>query len=169
MFLGIGPFRCNGITQDIVSDLKFPKFYSKSIQDKINQWNKLAAHTMISCHRQFGFDFNTIEPVRVISIKINDRQWLYNRVIKKHWEESNYDFVNENLKKIKDRLPVEQWPVLIESDYQQWERANILDTDIVLNFEWILDDRIVKWCTNQNLIVSQKTLDIIRQDIKHYQ
>jgi hypothetical protein len=107
--------------------------------------------------------------VTVISIKINDRRWLYNRVIEKHWNYLNYDLGSENLRKIKEQLPPEQWPALIESAYQQWERANILDTDIVLDFECILDDRIINWCKDQNLAVSQEVLDIIRQDIKNYQ
>jgi hypothetical protein len=169
MFLGATPARDNGITKDIISDLKFSEFYLKSLEDKKHHWNKLAAHAMISCHRQFGFDFNTINPVTVISIKINDQQWLYNRVIKTHWEQLNYDLVSTNLKKIKDQLPDQHLPKLIEADYRQWERANILNTDIVLDFECVLDDRIVKWCNDQNLAVNQETLDIIRQDIKNYQ
>jgi hypothetical protein len=169
MFLGVTPKRQNGITQDIVGDLKRPEFYLKSRQDKIDHWHKLTAYTMLSCHRQFGFDFNTIEPVIVVSIKINNRQWLYNRVIKKHWEDLNYDIGNETLKKIKNQLPDKHWSALIESDYRQWERSNILDTDIILDFDWILDDRIIKWCKDQNLSVSQEALDIIRQDIKNYQ
>ena len=169
MFLGTTPDRDNGITKDIISDLKFSEFYLKPLEDKKHHWNKLAEHAMISCHRQFGFDFNIINPVTVVSIKINNRQWLYNRVIKTHWEQSNYDLVSTNLKKIKDQLPDEHLPKLIEADYRQWERANILNTDIVLDFEWILDDRIVKWCNDQNLAVSQDALNIIRQDIKNYQ
>jgi len=170
MFLEVNPTRFPaGITQNVVGDLKRTEFYSKSIQDKLDCWNNLSKHTVISCHRQLGFDFNNIEPVTVISIKINDRRWLYNRVIEKHWNYLNYDLGSENLRKIKEQLPPEQWPALIESAYQQWERANILDTDIVLDFECILDDRIINWCKDQNLAVSQEVLDIIRQDIKNYQ
>lgn len=170
MFSGINPTRFDaGITKDIVSDLKLTEFYSKSHQEKVEQWTTLSTNPVITCHRQGGFDFNTIEPVCVISIKVNDRKWLYNRVVKKHWNHSNYNLGNKNLKKIKDQLSEQQWPALIESDYQQWERANVLDSDLILDFEWILDDRILNWCADQKLEVNQEILDIIRQDIKNYQ
>ena len=115
MFSKVSPKRLDGITQNNVGDLKLPEFYSKSTQDKIDQWKELSVHHILSCHRQFGFDFNTIEPVTVVSIKINNRQWLYNRVIKKHWKQLNYNVGNSNLKKIKNKLPRKYWPKFIET------------------------------------------------------
>jgi hypothetical protein len=101
MFAGVELQRNNNVTTTSGSFLKLPEFYSLSPQDKLTWWKKINHYAVVSCHRQFGFDYNTIEPVTVISIKISDRTWLYNRIKAIHWQQNNFDIGNPVLKKIK--------------------------------------------------------------------
>jgi hypothetical protein len=169
MFAGVELQRSNNVTTTSGSFLKLPEFYSLSQQDKITWWNRVNHHAVVSCHRQFGFDYNTIEPVTVISVKISDRAWLYNRVKAVHWQQNNFDIGHPVLKKIKERLTDSELDKLIEADYQSWANANVLESDDILPFEFLLDGSINEWAQSRQLNINEECLTIIRNEVATYQ
>jgi len=169
MFAGVELQRNNNVTTTSGSFLKLPEFYSLSPQDKLTWWKKINHYAVVSCHRQFGFDYNTIEPVTVISIKISDRTWLYNRIKAIHWQQNNFDIGNPVLKKIKERLTDSELDTLIDADYQSWANANILESDDILPFEFLLDDSINEWAQHRQLKINEECLTIIRNNVATYQ
>jgi hypothetical protein len=169
MFAGVELQRSNNVTTTSGSFLKLPEFYSLSHPDKITWWNRINHHTVISCHRQFGFDYNTIEPVTVISVKISNRDWLYKRVKAIHWKQNEADIGNPMLKKIKERLSESELDTLIEADYRSWANANILESDDILPFEFLLDDSITEWAQQRQLKINKEFLTIIRNEVATYQ
>lgn len=169
MFAGTGLQRNNNITLTSGGFLKLPEFYSLCHKDKLTWWKHINKHDVVSCHRQFGFDYNTIEPVTVISIQIADRSWLYKRVKEIHWKQNNYDIGNPILKKFKHRLSETELNTLIESDYQSWSKTNVLESDDILPFESILDGSICKWANQRQLNVNEECLDLIRNEVNFYQ
>jgi hypothetical protein len=169
MFAGVGLQRKNNVTVSPDSLLKLPGFYSLSQQDKIVQWNKIKHQLVLGCHRQYGFDYNTIEPVTVISVKISDREWLYNRVKDIHWKQNKADIGNPILKKIKEQVSDSEVHKLIEADYQSWSNANILDSDDILPFESLLDGSIDEWAQHRQLKINKEYLTIICNEVATYQ
>jgi hypothetical protein len=166
MFTGVAPDWREKLTQSSWGDFKFPDFYSLSLEDKIACWNKFKFNPITSCHRQAGFDFNDIEPVKVLSIRVNDRTWLHNRVIKLHW--NTFDLGNPTLDQIRSQLPVKEHPKIVEVEYVKWDKQNILSSDLVLDFELINTDALEKWCKDNRLGYNQSTVDLIRHDLKDY-
>ena len=161
--------RNNNITTISGGFLKLPEFYSLSHKDKLQWWKRINGYDVVSCHRQFGFDYNTIEPVSVISIQIADRGWLYKRVKEIHWKQNNYDIGNSMLKQIKERLSESQLNDLVESEYQSWVKTNVLDSDDILPFESLLDGSIDSWAKQRQLTVNEEHLRIIRNEVAAYQ
>jgi hypothetical protein len=169
MFAGCELQRNNNVTQTSGGFLKLPEFYSLSQEDKLVQWKRINNYQVVSCHRQFGFDFNTIEPVTVISVQVNDRNWLYNRVKEIQWKQNDYDLGNLMLKKIKERLLESELNKLVESDYQSWAKTNVLTSDDILPFESILDGSINEWANKRQLTINDEYLDLIRNEVTLYQ
>lgn len=169
MFAGVELQRNNNVTTTSGGFLKLPEFYSLAPQDKITWWNRINHHAVVSCHRQFGFDYNTIEPVTVISVSISDRAWFYKRVKAVHWKQNEFDIGNPILKKIKERLTDSELDKLIEADYQSWARANILASDDILSFESLLDGSINQWAQERQLTINEEYLSVIRNEIAVYQ
>lgn len=169
MFAGVGIQRKNNVTVSPDSLLKQPGFYTLSQQDKIIEWNKIKHHSVLGCHRQSGFDYNTIEPVSVISVTIADRDWFYQRIKKIHWEQNLAQPENPILKRIKERLTENELDQLIESDYRSWSRANILESDDILPFESLLDGSVVAWARQRQLTIDPEYLEIIRDEVATYQ
>ena len=169
MFAGVGLQRNNNVTRNPVSVLKLPGFYSLSHENKMLEWNKIKHHSVLSCHRQHGFDYNTIEPVSVISVTIADRDWFYQRIKKIHWEQNLAQVENPILKQIKERLSEKDLDRLIESDYRSWSRANILESDDILPFESLLDGSITAWARERQLTLDPEYLEIIRNEVATYQ
>lgn len=167
MFIGITPKWQGNLTQGGWGDFKIPEFYSLSLEDKISVWNNFTFKPITCCHRQEGFDFNQIQPSRVISIQVNDRQWLYNRVMKLQW--ANYKIHNSSLEEIRKKLPDDEHYKIVEADYLKWSKQNILASDLILDFEMIQSDKLADWCTENNLGYSQDTVDLIKNDLKKYQ
>jgi hypothetical protein len=159
--------RNQNITIGNTDTLKLPNFYSLTQDNKINEWKKIASYPAISCHRQCGFDFNTIEKVSVISIKVNQRQWLYNRVKHVHW--SQHDIGNPLIKQLYSIVPEKDQDKIIEADYQSWIKKNILDSDDILDFEILLNDSIYEWCERRQLKVNLDYLKVIREELIRYQ
>lgn len=168
MFSGKPLLRENNITKNSVSLLKLPEFYSLPLDQKRVQWEKIQNCSVVSCHRQNGFDFNIIEPTPVISLQVNDRTWLHNRVKKIHLQQSGYEFGNSFLRSIKKNLPKEYIDLMIESDYKTWATANILPSDDILDFELLLDDSIHAWCDSRGLTVDPVPLSLIREEVDKY-
>jgi len=168
MFAGIELKRNNNVTQTPVNFLKLTEFYSLSHDDKLTWWKRIN-HSVVSCHRQFGFDYNTIEPVTVISVQLADRGWLYKRIKEIHWKQHNYDIGNPMLKQLKERLSEVQLNDLIESDYQSWAKTNVLDSDDILPFESLLDGSISAWANQRQLTINEEYLNIIRNEVISYQ
>jgi hypothetical protein len=169
MFAGVELQRSNNVTTTSGGFLKLPEFYSLSQQDKITWWNRVNHHAVVSCHRQFGFDYNTIEPVTVISVKISDRTWLYKRIKDIHWKQNKYDIGNPMLKKIKERLSESELDALIEADYRSWVNANILESDDILPFEFLLDGSITEWAESRQLKINKECLTVICNQVAAYQ
>ena len=168
MFAGVELTRNNNVTQNSIDFLKLMEFYSLSYDDKLKWWKRIN-HAVVSCHRQLGFDYNTIEPVTVISIQIADRSWLYKRIKEIHWKQNNYNIGNPMLKQLKEKLSEAHLNDLIESDYQSWAKTNILDSDDILPFQSILDGSITAWAEQRQLTINEEYLDIIRNEVITYQ
>ena len=169
MFSGVNLKRVNDTTVTIANLLKLPNFYSLAQEEKNVEWQKIAQYPVVSAHRQFGFDFNTIEKVSVISVKINQRQWLYNRVKQIHYKQKNFAIGNPILQQLRLSLPETHLDKIIETDYNSWTKNNVLMSDDILDFEMLLDDSIYDWCRHRNLDINEEHLKIIRSDTKKYQ
>jgi hypothetical protein len=167
MFSGIIPDWTGKRTQGAWGDFKFPEFYSLSLEDKISFWQQFPFNFITCCHRQNGFNFNAIEPVQVISIRVNDRTWLHNRVMKLQW--NNFEIKNPVLEQIRTQLSQENHYKIVEAEYIKWSKQNILESDLVLDFEIIKTDKLVDWCKQHNLGYSQDTVNLIKNDLKKYQ
>jgi len=169
MFAGKNPQRSNNVTKNPGGFLKLPEFYSLSQQDKLSCWQQINHHAVVSCHRQFGFDYNTIEPVTVISVKISNRAWLYERIKAIHWTQNQFDIGNPILKKIKKQLSETELDKLIEADYQIWSKANILESDDILPFEFLLNGSVNDWAHKRQLKINTKCLSVICNEVAGYQ
>ena len=58
---------------------------------------------------------------------------------------------------------------LIDADYQSWANANILESDDILPFEFLLDDSINEWAQHRQLKINEECLTIIRNNVATYQ
>lgn len=168
MFANVELQRNKNVTRTSVNFLKLTEFYSLSQKDKAEWWKRIDQN-VLSCHRQHGFDYNTIKPVTVISVEVINRSWLCNRVKEIHWKQNNYDIGNPILKKIKERLSDAELNKLIDSDYQSWAQTNILASDDILPFESILDGSFSKWAEQRQLVINEEYLNIIRKEVADYQ
>lgn len=169
MFCNFKLQRKNSVAINPIALLKLQNFYSLSLEEKKQQWPSIKQYPVVACHRQKEFDFNQIEPVKVISIKINQREWLYNRVKAVQWKYYGQDVGDPILKQLKTRLSDKDQNLIIEKDYQMWAQSNILPSDEILDFEMLLDNSIIDWCNQRQLNVDPNILEIIRQDILKYQ
>lgn len=169
MFSDVELIRIENTTIDIVDYLKLPTFYSLTLEEQQRQWRLIKEHPVVSAHRQFGFDFNIIEPVKVVSIKVNQRKWLYNRVKEVHYKQRNFAIDNPILQQLRMSVAEHDLDKVVEADYKAWTRHNILESDDILDFEILLDDSIYEWCQQRNLKVNKEHLEVIRQDYTKYQ
>jgi len=167
MFGGIAPDWRGKLTQSSWGDFKFPTFYSMTLEEKVECWQKFSFNPVTCCHRQQGFDFNEIEPVQVISIRVNDRSWLHRRVIKLHW--NSFELNDTKLDKIRSQMPAEEHHKVVEFEYVKWAKENILSSDLVLDFELIHSDELAGWCQDHGVSYDQSVIDLIKQDLKDYQ
>jgi hypothetical protein len=150
-----------------LGNLKFPEFYSLSLENKISLWKKFSFKFITCCHRQNGFDFNAIEPVQVISICVSDRTWLHNRVMKLQW--NNFEIKNPVLKQIRKQLSQSDYYKIVEAEYVMWSKKNILESDLILDFELIKTGEIANWCKQHNLGYNNDIIKLINNDLKKYQ
>jgi hypothetical protein len=73
------------------------------------------------------------------------------------------------LEQIRTQLSQEKHYKIVEAEYIKWSKQNILESDLVLDFEIIKTVKLVEWCKQHNLGYSQDTVDLINNDLKKYQ
>jgi hypothetical protein len=159
----------HGFIRAPASELKEPDFYKLTRAAQLAHWQELQLCQVLSCHRQQGFDFNLLGPVRVVSVIVNDRKWLHCRVEKHHLGFRGLNFNQDWLRKLHNKLNNNVVHQIIEADYRKWLYANVLDTDLVINFEEMLNkEYFSKWCQLNNLQYNSTYIDDIKSDLKKY-
>lgn len=130
MLLGAIPgARKNGVVvHDMPGILKTPEFYRLEADQK-NQWlQRLKSKTSIaSAHRQYGFDFTTLDPdIVVISIVPDKPDVIARRTLSIDTWDEEHPLLSKYYSKLSDSDKIKYTQKIIS----QWADTNILDSDI---------------------------------------
>jgi hypothetical protein len=139
-------------------NLKMPEFYQLNLSQQLEIFNHTKQLKVIGCHRQYGFDFLTVDStVKVVSIVMDRFDILESRIKNIHLIKHKFSFNAESINKLKDSVPFD---LLVKKDYEIWSSTNILDTDIKLNFSTMIDNNLMKqWCDQNKFTFNQACFD----------
>lgn len=173
MFNGYPVKRTNGVSECVVEELTRPNFYQLDKQEQIDICRNIEQGTIlvVPCHRQQGFDFTQVfenSPL-VITVVVDDYNFLANRFTKIHLGTRNKEILNPVLDQISKRLGPEQLPLVIQKDYELWQKANTVDTDIKFLLSWLDQPEIVEsFCQRHGLHYSTLWVENIVTDMNLY-
>jgi len=143
---------------------KLLEFYQSTVDQQQNLLSTLNSNVIISCHRQHQFNFG--KDNTVISIVLDEFDWIGNRYLDVHINHLGKKLANPKLMQFETKFPIKD---LVVYDYKQWAKYNILDTDIKLPFSFIYNTRELQdFCGTHNLKFSQKKIDEIIKNIDQY-
>ena len=172
MFNGNPVARTHNVTRCNFKGFIEPNFYIKDINDQQVIWSAAKALNLTSlpCHRQNGFDFSHTfdNTIKVITIVLDQINFLPHRFKKIHLDERKKNIKNSMLSKLLERHPA-QWKEVIIRDYKIWLEHNLLPTDLSFNISWIQDsEKIYKFCKQHNLLFDQNWIMDIQKDLGQY-
>ena len=173
MFNGYPVKRTNGVSECVVEELTRPHFYQLDKQEQIDICRNIEQGTIsvVPCHRQQGFDFTQVfdNAPLVITVVVDDFDFLTNRFIKLHLNARNKTILNPVLDQISKRIGANQLPLVIRKDYELWQKANSVDTDIKFLLSWLDQPGIVEnFCQQYGLEYSALWVDNIVTDMNFY-
>jgi hypothetical protein len=173
MFNGYPVKRINGVSECVVEELTRPHFYQLGKQEQIDICRNIEQGTIsvVPCHRQQGFDFTQVfdKSPLVITVVVDDYSFLANRFTKIHLNIRNKEILNPVLDQISKRLSPEQLPLVIQKDYELWQKANTNNTDIKFSLSWLDQPEIVEnFCQQYGLHYSKLWVEDIVADMNLY-
>ena len=165
MFRGRFVQRKNDIIEMSKYDyFKFLDFYNASNLQKKELLSNLKPTKIVSCHRQYQFDFG-IEH-KVISVVLDDLSWIGKRVCDIHISRLGKQLSNKKLLQLQSKISIDQ---IVTYEYQNWAKNNILDADIKLPFSMLQDDQFMTtFCQDHNLKYNRTCIDDILNNVKKY-
>ena len=90
MFNGLPVVRNNGVVECVLTDLTRPHFYQLDADKQRETCRSIEQGTInvVPCHRQHGVDFTELfdNPVKVITVVVDDFDFLFNRFNRIHLE-----------------------------------------------------------------------------------
>ena len=158
---GVVKFRSERVDPNI---LKYVEFYNFSSDKKIQCLHDLYSLNYVSCHRQNGFDFDSIVPdTTVISIVMDREDFLVKRLLDLHITKHSW---GEKFALLKGRVSDH---ALLKKEYSNWARDNILESDIKLNFSTMMNyQQFQAWCNSNNLPFHSENVKEWIDDFQNY-
>lgn len=172
MFNGLPVTRNNGTVEPVLTELTRPHFYQleASQQKEICRGVEQGAIKVVPCHRQYGFDFDTVfQKPTVITVVVDDMHLLSNRFNHIHLKLRDKAILNPMLETIRQQATPEQLHRVIQKDYEIWSRANHKPTDIAFHLSWLDNPQQVKqFCQDHSLNYSNEWVADIVNDMNEY-
>lgn len=148
------------------SFLKELDFYNLNSDKQKSLLSSLDKNFAYSCHRQNGLDFAKLAKVTVISIVLDQIDFLFKRFPAIHLTQNKKKFGDANIEKFIDKVPME---TLISADYAKWTKINILSTDIKLSFSELIDPlQCSNFCQVNNLNFNIERINDIKNNLNQY-
>lgn len=172
MFNGNPVLRQNGIAKCNFSTFIEPDFYVKDVETQKQHWaqcQKLKFRA-VPCHRQNSYDFLNFfeEPIKVITIVLDEINFLAPRFKRIHLERRKKSINNSTLAQMLDLYPTKHKEIITQ-DYNKWITHNMLATDIEFRFSWLRDQQKTQnFCNTHNLEFDQSWVENILQDVEQY-
>lgn len=143
---------------------KLIEFYQATFDQQQSLLSVLNSNIVISCHRQYEFDFG--KDHTVISIVLDDLSWIGRRYREVHINQLGKTLYNPKLIQFQNKLSIEE---LVVYDYKQWAKHNIFDSDIKLPISTLCNhDAFKSFCNKYNLAFVSEQVDEILCDINKY-
>lgn len=172
MFNGLPVVRNNGTVEPVLTELTRPHFYQleASQQKEICRGVEQGTIKVVPCHRQYGFDFDTVfQHPKVITVVVDDMHLLSNRFNSIHLKHRDKAILNPMLEIIRQHATPERLHQVIQKDYEIWTRANHKPTDIEFRLSWMDDPQQVKqFCQDHELDYSNEWVADIVNDMNVY-
>jgi hypothetical protein len=151
----------------IDSFLKKLDFYKLDSDNQKSLLSSLDKNSAYSCHRQNELDFASLAEVTVISIVLDQIDFLFKRFPAIRLTQTKNNFDNFKFAKFINKVPIE---TLIAVDYAKWAKLNILSTDIKLSFSELIDpSRCSNFCQKNNLNFNIERINDIKNNLKQYE
>ena len=151
---------------NIDSFLKKLDFYKLDSDNQKSLLSSLDKNSAYSCHRQNGLDFTKLAEVNVISIVLDQMDFLFKRFPAIHLTQNKNKFGDVNFEKFINKVPMEK---LITADYAKWAKLNILSTDIKLSFSELIDPtQCSNFCQKNTLNFNVERINDIKNNLNQY-
>jgi hypothetical protein len=172
MFNGNKVLRVNGIANCSFNGFVEPDFYNKNAAEQQNFWKvcKSLSVASVPCHRQNKFNFSQVfgEPVKVITIELDQIEFLPYRFKKIHLDGRGKEIKNPMLSKLLSVYP-DRFSEIITRDYLNWIALNKTATDVTFFFSWFNSpDKVRDFCKQHDLAFDNDWLNNIQQDLHTY-
>jgi hypothetical protein len=173
MFNGFPVVRNDGIVESAVTELTRPHFYQLDVQQQTEICHAIeqGTITVVPCHRQQGFDFDTVfqNAPLVITVVVDNVEFLSNRFNCIHLKLRDKAILNPMLEQIRQQTPPDQLHKVIEKDYEIWSRNNHKPTDIEFHLSWLdCPEQVKKFCAEHQLNYSDHWVTDIVNDMNFY-
>ena len=173
MFNGLPVVRNDGVVETVLTELTRPHFYQLDSQEQQEICHGIEQGTVlvVPCHRQQGFDFDTVfqTPPLVITVVVDDVEFLSKRFNHIHLNIRDKNILNPMLEQIRQTAPAKILDRVIQKDYEIWARNNQKSTDIKFHLAWLDEPNKVKtFCQEYSLNYSDQWVTDIVNDMNFY-